>query len=92
MPYDPLEFNYVPKHTADPLEPLDLKRPLTYVFRCMKPCCFGTEDTSLATGWDTESASSEDDQVSTAFHTAPHSLLLLLGLVLVLPAAYARLD
>ena len=42
------------------MEPLELKRPLTLVFRPCKPCCFAT-DVSLASGWDTESASSEDE-------------------------------
>jgi hypothetical protein len=59
--FDPAEFDgYEPKHTLDPLEPLELKRPLTLVFRPCKPVCFAT-DASVASGWDTESCEEDEE-------------------------------
>ena len=42
MPFDPEALpGYVPKKTQPPLEPLELKRPVTFVFRPCRPLRFG---------------------------------------------------
>ena len=61
LAFDPTEFDgYHPKRTLEPLETLQLSRPLTLVFRPCKPVCFGS-DATVASGWDTESCDEEND-------------------------------
>lgn len=59
--FDLNEFEgYVPRRTLEPLETLQLDRPLTLVFRPCKPVCFGS-DATIASGWDTESCEEDDE-------------------------------
>jgi hypothetical protein len=59
--FDLKEFEgYLPKRTLEPLETLQLNRPLTLVFRPCKPVCFET-DATVASGWDTESCEEDDE-------------------------------
>ena len=73
LPFTQEEFDgYTPKQTAAPLEDLELKRPLTFVFRPCRPVAFAA-DGKVASGWDTESCSDDeggDDAIADACDAA----------------------